>query len=355
MVAESCLSSGKVDNERSIEDAIESATTTLRASLNALSAQSEVTSKKSQKKLKQEEEMFESKTNSGFQSDLLLWRQSFIFSMRNLISILSTNKNIERGNVHMVECTNNFRNLADRMNYISHSHFGIDTASLHQLYLFGYQCSIVVAALERVSGLNFSITDLPDYSGSPLGKLCKDLQQKVEKDEVCTIPWLLESILKPLLHTRLQIPPLYFQVLRHTFVQLEIEINKKHISTSTTTSGPPNFSANATVGQGLVVHFSGYVQLGEKTKRKIRTIEINLEKRKLNEDEPEQQTIPIKIVEDSFQVESILHFKKEGSYQVNVQLFLVDQTQTTWKTKINQQLIVQVEPTKITARLGAFT
>jgi hypothetical protein len=82
-----------------------------------------------------------------------------------------------------------------------------------------------------------------------------------------------------------------------------------------------------------------------------------LEKRKLNEDgvQPDQQTIPIKIVEDSFQVESILHFKKEGSYQVNVQLFLVDQTQTTWKTKINQQLIVQVEPTKITARLGAFT
>jgi hypothetical protein len=348
--------------DESIDDMIDSSLTTLRASLNALSSHSDSVSKKSHKRLNQErEEMAGSHANSGFQIDFLQWRQAFMFHIRNLMVILSTNKNKDRGTVHIMECANNFKSLADRMNYITYSHFGIDHSSFEQLSLFSMQCMIIVAAIERLIGVNYPLITVPDKGETepPLGICCRQLKIQIESGENRDVTWLIDSVLKPLLCVPLQVPPLYFQVSRHTFVQLEIEVNKRHLSTSTVaTQQQSGFTVGASVGQGLVMHFSGYIQLGEKSKRRVSAVGIRLDKRRLDEQEtsaPEHQKIPIEVVEDSFQVESVIHFRKEGLYQVAVQLELVDQTHTSWHTKINQQMMVQVEPVKITSRLGAFT
>ncbi|KAL0482681.1 integrator complex subunit 7 [Acrasis kona] len=337
-------------NQNDAECHLGSSLSSLRACLNELQTNhSSVSGGKDNKKNKDYETG--SRQNSGFQVEFIQWHITRVNYERDLMLFLNCNfKNdvVKINPFRLQEYIINFKSLADRIQVVAHSHYGIDAESellLHSMMLY---CLVVVDSLLRFS--NHSVSNLKFPSSTSIQKECSRIHKEVVRMQPGNVDVLIHHILMPLLSVPHQIPPYYFVVSRHTFVQLEIEANKKHMGTST--ANVVNRAIGSTVaqvGQGLVVHFSGYIRTD---KPGIKSIAIELTG--VGADQS-QQLVEASIIEDSFQAQSVLHFDVEGLHQVNVKLKLLDSSRKYWHTRINQQIMIQVDPIKVNTRLAAFT
>jgi hypothetical protein len=302
--------------------------------------------------------------SSSFQVALVQLRREYAQLLQNIfLDIMNVNPISITAKQRFNQLSLEMASLGDSYRDLIFSYFDVDDRSYNVLSLIGLQCVILSYALRRLLGSDSSKQLMhfdennEQYSGIPLYDYCVKATKMLQSvpDAFSQRVNILQEIIYLFLSCGCMVPRFYYQTYLNTRVQMEVEVNGKNVqkasSTFVTTVG-------CLLGQGLIMKFSGYIQqenIKRRDQRKVKAVCIHIKQRRdntasdmLEEGEnkqqqvEEQKTLTVKVVNYSFQIQSMSVFQQEGSYKVTITTQIIDENDKYWNTFAGERMIVNV-------------
>ncbi|KAG2388443.1 hypothetical protein C9374_000607 [Naegleria lovaniensis] len=294
-------------------------------------------------------------SNSGFQQLYFGQRRLFIDSILNLtlhLANFNEPRNTATSNAVFQHQSQVFISLSDKLNDMINSFFDIDMESAKTLELQALACRVIAKAISTIL-VDHSIsskanTTFQTFSKSvemyhstldPLFVQCQHILKSLESfdpNKPYNKSVLIHQLIMAILKAGAPVPQFFFNFTPNTAPKLEIEINNTHNIFSK--------PVTAILGQGLVIKFSGYITQQRKQatahQRKVKSVCLTIEKKLISSSTASQtdgnlttttndfegvQKFTIPVVEQSFQMKCLCHFKSEGKYQLAIRTQMVDE------------------------------